>query len=393
MRQRDCGCGQQDLRAALEAAKYANLPVARDRLPPPARFGATLSGHLRWGLIDRRGREIRGGEQSNLILDQGLDQIADTIIISAQGSVAAPASYFPIITYAAVGTDSAAPVAAQTGLGAELARGSTQYDTEEITRPANGVYRITRYIEFGYAEANGNLTEWGFSYASAAGSNLFNRALFLDGVGSPDVVTKTSEYKLRLCFTLEITLSPVAFTAGSFSITGVGTVTGNYMLLGGTAPPGVVVAVDMRCTAPDVKGFSALARGSLETSVGTSVYARPGSLAAHANDQSGTAYATDVAIFGSAGLGIARDVTDARDAYVPGSFQRTGGSWFFDTAYANYDPIRSFFIGGSQESWSGGTLHCARAAYVFDLALASEFTKDDEHALRIGCPLTTWGRA
>src|SRR5690606_2139551 len=105
---------------------------------------------------------------------------------------------FPIIRYAAVGTNSGAPAVSDTGLGSEVARTDTTFALNTIARPGDGVYQLTRFIEFDYEEANGVLTEWGFSGVASDGSNLFNRALFTDGGGSPDAITKTDEEKLRL---------------------------------------------------------------------------------------------------------------------------------------------------------------------------------------------------
>src|SRR5690606_19968859 len=100
--------------------------------------------------------------------------------LTQRGTASALNTYFPLIRYAAVGTDSSTPANSDTGLGSELARTDTTFATETITRPSPGVYQLTRFIEFDYSVANGNLTEWGFSSSASAGSNLFNRALFTD---------------------------------------------------------------------------------------------------------------------------------------------------------------------------------------------------------------------
>jgi len=348
---------------------------------------------VRWGLIDRSGREVRGGEGPNLITDQGLDQIATQEIITEQGSASAPTSFFPLITYCAVGTDNTAPAVTDTALGTEVERISTQYQTEELNRTSDGVYELTRYMEFDYAEANGNLTEWGFSYDATGPGLLFNRALFLDGVGTPEVVTKSSDYKLRIIYTLEITLSPVTLTAGAFTVTGVGTVNGDYTLLGAGAPPGAADQNTMRCVAPDLKLFSALARGVLNVTTGVTERPLVASIRAEDTDRSGIVY-TDSVTYTADTIAevMAREVSAARDSYVSSSFERTGGSWKFDTAYGNLAPIKGHLIFGAGEAYAGGSSTCGVAGYAFDFDLADEFTKDNEHTLTIGCPTVTWGR-
>jgi hypothetical protein len=387
-RRSDCGCGETPtVEALIAAARASRVPIIRPRTPPPARFSASMRGWLRWSLTDRAGREAGAGEQPNLILDQGLDQIAVTQLMLQQGGTTAPATFFPIIRYAAVGTDNTAPAVAQTALGAEIGRTGSTFASDSFTRPSNGVYEITRSIEFDFNQANGNLTEWGFSWDSTGPGQLFNRELFRDGLGDPEVVTKTDEFKLRLIYTLEIALSPVVMTPGSFTITGVGVREGDYMLVGAGFP---TTSGGFRCIAPDLKAFSALARGSLGTAAGLSQRSESGSLTGDGTDRSGVAYSDQIT---QNGANTARDVEDARDAYVPGSFERTGGSWMFGTDRSNLDPIRAFLLGGSEESWSSGTDNCWHAGYVFDLDLSDEFSKDDEHTLRIGCPVVSWGRA
>lgn len=394
MSQRDCGCPglvTPTLDELLAVARQKPLPRVRvrERRAPPARVGATLKGWLEWRLINRQGREVRGGEGPNLILDQGLDEIAATPIFTDLTSGGTPSTFFQIIRYAAVGTDSSTPDPSDTGLGAELARVDTKFSTDELTRPTNGVYRLTRHIEFGYETANGVLTEWGFSSNASTGSNLFNRALFTDSGGSPDAITKTSDEKLRLTYTLEVSLSPVSWTAGSFTITGVGAVNGDYTLLGGT-----LQAVDALCKAPDLTLFSALARGAIGTAASAHINQVPETAAAiaHPTDLSGVTYASHVAnISDITERRAPREVGEPRDAYTAGTFTRTGGTWKWDTAYGNLDPIKGFYIQGSAGWLSiGGT--CGIAGYAFDLDEGDEFSKDDEHALTIGVPTVTWGR-
>lgn len=385
----DCGCGglvTPSLEQLLAVAGSRPLPRIRERRAPPAKLGASLKGWLSWQLVNRQGREVAAGEGPNLILDQGLDLVATTLLKYEESGVGA-GGYFPIIGYAAVGTDSTSPSTSDTGLGAEVARTNTTFSTDAISRPSAGVYELVKSIEFGYEQANGVLTEWGFSPSAAVGSNLFNRALFLDSGGSPDAVTKTEEEKLRLTYTLEVSLSPVTLTAGSFSLTGVGTVSGDYSLLGGSAP----ALITERNHAPDLYLFSALARGALGVVGGLAQVPLLGSARVLSVDRSGVTYTDDVVNDrDDTSSTVARDVTGMRDVYTPGSFTRTGGSWKWDTSYGNLDPIKGFGLGGNAIV---GSAPPAYLGYVFDLDPGDEFSKDDEHALSIGVPTVTWGRA
>lgn len=399
MSRRDCGCGglvTPTLDELLAVARNKPLPRIRERRPPPARLGASLKGWLSWRLVNRQGKEVRGGEGPNLILDQGLDLIATTDVYRElqNDGTSGVVTLFSLIAYCAVGTDSSSPTTSDTGLGSEVARTAAKFSNDTIARPADGVYQLTRNVEFDYDEANGNLTEWGFSPSSSVGSNLFNRALFLDSGGSPDTVTKTDEEKLRITYTLEVSLSPVTMTAGSFDITGVGTVNGNYMLVGGSAPSSNANPGQNRCAAPDLKWFSRLARGIGIVSTSLSQPPTSGTLWVSPTDLASVTYSTILSYTTDvANLRGPRDIGANRDEYTPGSFQRTGGTWKWDTVYGNLDPIKGFNGQGAYESFNSGLDSCAALGYVFDLDLADEFSKDDEHTLTIGVPTVTWGRA
>lgn len=397
MSKRDCGCpASPTLEQVLAVARGTSPLRLRERRPPPARLGASLKGWLEWRLINRDGREVAGGEGPNLILDQGLDLIATVAIVTEVGTTSTTSAFthFPLLEYAAVGTNSASPSTSDTGLGSEVARTKTRFADDEFTRTAPGVYQITRHIEFDYDEGNGVLAEWGFSNSASVGSNLFNRALFTDGGGSPDAITKTDEEKLRLSYTLEVALSPVSLTPGSFTVTGIGTLNGDYVLVGGAAPSGTTVG-NMRCVAPDLKLFSAWARGIVGVANVGNLSQPPSTATAVAwdADLAGVTYADVVAINQDLDGKAPRDVGEVRDAYVSGSFERTGGAWRWDTAYGNHDPIKAFYVQGTYESFQSGSSSCAAVGYAFDLDLADEFSKDDEHALTVGVPTVTWGRA
>jgi len=344
-----------DLRAMIRISK---------RIPKRASVGATLEGRLHWQLIDRSGRTEAEGETHNLILDQGLDYVA-TYGLS-----------MTMLADCAVGTDSAAPAVSDTALGAEVARTATTFAGNATTRTSNGVYDLVKSFEFDYAQANGNLTEFGISASGTAGGNLFSRELFRDGSGTPETVTKTSAYKLRITYTLTVTLSPVTMTAGSFALTGVGTITGNYLLIRDD---------NTHLTAPDLGLFNILATGPLGTSAFVSDFLYTGGIAIDTSDQSGATYDTAPAV--KLGNVCAHAVDTSRDAYVAGSYQRTGGLWKFDVSYGN-GTIQAFMIAGQANSSYGNAI-----GYIFDLDTGSVFTKDSLHTLTVGAPTVTWARA
>ena len=358
-----------------------------------------LKGWLKWALVDRSGREVRGGEQSNLITDAGLDMVATTEFVLNTDTTVGLVTWFPIVRYAAVGTDNTAPEESDTALGAQEARIDTSYQTETLARPSPGVYQLTRYFEFDYDVGNGNLVEWAVSPNSGTGP-VFCRELFRDGGGTPEVVSKTEDYKLRLIYTLEIALAPTTFTPGSFVVTGVEDGdpprTGDYLLLGSDTPPSTpsITSADWQCGAPDLRLVTALARGGRSTVTGAGARPLIASLRVDGADRSGAVYANTLSTDGdSSSMTVARQILVSADAYTPGSCERAGGVYRWDTPYGNLDPIRAFFLGGGSASWSSGVNQCARAGYVFDLDEGVEFAKDNEHRLSIGAPTVTWGRA
>lgn len=377
-----------DLARILRAGSFR----ARPRLPPPARVAARLAGRLHWQLIDRAGKVHREGEQSNLITNLGLNQIATTAIVQGGSSGQSTHSQtYPLIAYAATGTGNTTPDATDTALEGELARTNTTYSLDTITRSSAGVYSITKHFEFDYDEANGNNQEWGISWSSAAG-NLFSRALYRDGGGDPETVTKTDDYKLRLIYTLEVTLTPAAsYSSGGMTITGSaagassdGVLTGTYQLIGSD--------MDGNYRNVDLYLFTALARGVTGTASGASNTPDAGSLEAISTDQTGVAYDSEPTMQPSSAANLATAIDTAIPAYSSGTFTRSGGLWKFGTGDGNLTPIKGFRICGVKTVVNGADSPSPRVGYVFDLDADSEFTKDDEHTLTIGTPSVSWSR-
>ena len=363
-----------------------------ERRPKPVRITAKLSGRIEWNLLDKGGKVIAGGETHNLILDQGLDQIAMSAYITQPSD---PTKPIPIAQYVVVGTGSVEPAVSDVGLNSESARTQVTWQGNGFVRVSAGVYELTRYFEFDYGEANATLTEFGLSYNPGVGDNLFSRELFRDPSETPQAVPKTSANKLRINWTLSVTVAPTTFTAGSFSATDIGDVkltpgddvlSGNYLLCNN----GRAATDRTGCTEAIL--FSYLARGSMGTEYGAGEIAMSNSLIyATSNASAATNNAAPPVTFKNYGIYTVHDAI-ARDAYVPGSFERTGGGWKWETGYGN-DVHKSLGIMGAYLSYDSGLQSESAVGYIFDLDSASEYTKDNLHTLTVGAPTVSWGRA
>jgi len=354
----------------------------RERCPPPWKATACVEGWLKWELINRQGRVTRGGEQHNLILNQGLDQIATYGVVNLVGTIGEtnPTSG---IRYAAVGTDNSAPAVTDTALGAELARTNVGPDgltvNESISRSGDGVYDHVRTFEFDFAAAIGNLTEWGISPSATAGSNLYARELFRDGGGSPEPVTKTADDKLRLVYTRRTTITPTGWTSGSLVITGHATVNGNYRLIGGdeNGPSGYM----------DLRVFSYVATGTPPSPSPTNNW-DGGALWLPSTNQSALTYAYSTAVIGDANnpaVGMA--VHQAAAAYVPGSYERTGMILKYLTNRGNFEHYGIAIAGAGRDNVRFG-----RVGFIFDYDDGKQWTKDNLHELRVTLPTVSWAR-
>ncbi len=136
------------------------------------------------------------GSFDNLILDQGLNQIATNQIGNCFANCA-------------VGTGNTVPAVAQIGLAAEAAR-TANYLTGAgncgTTRTTVTQWVMRRTFNFPIGALNGNYTELGFSPIATAGSNLFSRVLIKSG-GIDTAVTVTSTQSLRVIYELTINFS------------------------------------------------------------------------------------------------------------------------------------------------------------------------------------------
>jgi hypothetical protein len=108
-----------------------------------------------------------------------------------------------VLTTCHVGTGSTAPAEADVALEVPLATTASNGGFPDLTGAVGEDYaRLRRIRVFGTAEANGALTEVGFS--EGAVTDLFTRQLFRDGLGDPTVINKTSDFELRVTYELRL---------------------------------------------------------------------------------------------------------------------------------------------------------------------------------------------
>lgn len=346
------------------------LPIVRARSihAPKPRIGAGLEGWVSWRLVDRRGREVAGGEQHNLILNSFLNALATWTNLDNNGGPYGTPGISALLTHFAVGTSSTTPAVTDTALGSQVGSRVTTLVSQSITRVSECVYDYVVEREFGFADGNGNLTEFGF--AAGASSDILIRELFRDVGGDPITVTKTSDYKLRIKYTQRLSLTPT-FTSpatSSFTITGIGSVQGSLKWVrGGSADYGY-----------DTIAFGMLAAGrSLANYI--QAFGR-----GYAIDTVPSAYNSNSGI--SAGSGRDAD-TRTPSSYTPGSFERSVDLGF-GTGQANIT-IATLGIGGGTNNTSNGYLGLA---FVIDSG--DRFAKDNLHMLTLDEAFTVaWARA
>jgi hypothetical protein len=245
--------------------------------PAPVRF--RMSGHFR--LIThspRYGSRVRA-EFDNLILDQGLDRVA-------QGAW---------IDYCQVGTGNTAPANGQTGLVSRIAGSNTPGVADALSYVPGGTpyHQLVRNRRFATGVAAGTLAEVGMGWATS-GAALFSRALILDSGGSPTTITVLSDETLDVEYTLRI-YPPTADVTGTKTISG-----SDYDY--------VLRAAGVGTSAWDV---SAIASGPIGSSVNT----------ATARVYPGASVLGAITSFPSGASTTATSLSAA--AYTPGSYVRT----------------------------------------------------------------------
>lgn len=258
----------------------------------------------------------------NIILDSGLERWGTGAIILG----------------AAIGTGTSTPVAAQTQLDTQTLYTTTAGTGAALSALGSSPYNNTRTLVYRtpLGGLNGNYTEVGVGWAS--GSNMFSRALILDGLGSPTTIAVNSAQQLDIIYQLSVYPPLTDIGPTVVNISGV-----DY---------------DVTGRASNVNSTSVSTSGGWGVTVGEA-FSVPGSASNGAwNGTMGLITASPSGSSGSSGTG-------AVDAYVASSLQRTG--------YASYSLGGGNVAGGISATWFGW--NCAAFQYGFDPAIPKDGTK------------------
>lgn len=154
------------------------------------------------------GRRRFLAEFPNLITDVGLDRLA------------LPGGSGQYLVTCCVGSGNTAPANGNTAL-VSLVASTTTVNATSQTAASSSPYFGTRQntYRFGMGVAAGNLAEIGIGNIA---TNLFSRALILDGGGSPTTITVLSSEFLDCTYTFEV-IVPLVDVTGSVTIGGVST--------------------------------------------------------------------------------------------------------------------------------------------------------------------------
>ncbi len=170
-------------------------------------FGAKFEGEYRF-VVTRAGAQVNDtGWFKNLILNQGLD----TLAAMSGGNP---------ISYCRVGTGTSTPAATQTQLDSQLAASSSINGASSRTTSGAPNYQsvLTYTYVFAQGAVVGNVTEVGVGSGST-GTNLFSRALILDGSGNPTTLALVAIDQLTVYYRVRVS-PPITDGSGTVTLGG-----------------------------------------------------------------------------------------------------------------------------------------------------------------------------
>lgn len=181
--------------------------VREFEIPTPT---AEFSGHFKLEVINpSTGKVKRSLEFDNLILNNGLNRFNTGTSTSAVDRIC-------------IGTGTAVPDVNQTALSSfsasvVVSSTSRQSSSHSMTGTLHG--NTFSRIRFAAGTLNGNYTELGVGWSN---TQLFSRALIVDGLGNPTSITVLSDEALDVTYTIR-SYVPQTDTTSTVTITGVGT--------------------------------------------------------------------------------------------------------------------------------------------------------------------------
>lgn len=178
---------------------------------------AGVSGRVEWEFVRRRKAFVEG-DQSNLILDQGMNNLP---LYSPNPDITRQ-PFTRWRDFLCLGSGSTLPAVTQTTLAAETHRTSNQggfaVESPVYVRDSSGgviraTFKMTRVVVF---TAAFNITEYGFAPASSGGVSI--RELFRDPAGNPITISVQPNDELQMRHYFEITLSNFAAADKTFQL-------------------------------------------------------------------------------------------------------------------------------------------------------------------------------
>lgn len=165
-----------------------------------------FQGFFRCVLNEGTDREVDTGWFENLVLDIGLDRLAQTT---------APV----VFSWSSIGTGTNTPLVSNTSLQAFVADSSSiTVDSQFNDGPTNYPSEFQAHYTYAQGAVVGNMAEVGIGWASGGGS-LWSRSRILDGSGNPTTLTLISLDQLTIYYRLVCT-NPTADVTGTVTISG-----------------------------------------------------------------------------------------------------------------------------------------------------------------------------
>lgn len=156
-----------------------------------------MAGEVTFNIISNNsGNVVSTNKSRNIILNKGLDAIADTTTVSDS-----------IFTYCIIGSGTSIPIATQNQLDVAVAIVRTDSSTSsfDYTDTGDGLYKVSCTHKYVFTGLNNvNITEVGLVNTSTSISNynLCTRSLIKDALGNPTAISIKNGETLEVFYTL-----------------------------------------------------------------------------------------------------------------------------------------------------------------------------------------------